>query len=311
MNELLRALEEADELDMSAATMSDILEHWSAYCCSIGLHSELLEVTDHRGTAAMAAFATAFISRLIQCTVITPEFALPTLDIIDSHHVNHGVKPPFCGNQFVSTGLSDIFEKLATADDFELSPSPEPYPRYEVEEESVSSRSASVSPIAALKVDREAEPLGRYRQALMRTRQGSESHESWRRRVTDKFFQRRSNHRYSFRDRASRSRQASISPSAMMDDSASLSGEEYEHEVQGALGVGPTELAMVLYTGIPAAAPPEGHVAEFHNALPQEMKLPSSADIGSLAATRTSQSKLSFCVAKSADFRPRRVADRR
>ena len=141
----------------------------------------------------------------------------------------------------------------------------------------MSSRSASVSPIAALKVDREAEPLGRYRQALMRTRQGSESHESWRRRVTDKFFQRRSNHRYSFRDRASRSRQASISPSAMMDDSASLSGDEYVHEVQGALGVGPTELAMVLHTGIPAAAPPEGHVAEFHNALPQEMRLDETA----------------------------------
>ena len=65
MSELLQALKEADEFDMSAATLSDILEHWSAYCCSIGLHSELLEVTNHRGTAAMAVFATAFITRLI------------------------------------------------------------------------------------------------------------------------------------------------------------------------------------------------------------------------------------------------------
>ena len=97
--------EPADEFDMSTATQSEILDHWSAYCCSIGLHSELLEVTYHRDKAAMAAFATAFISRLIQCTVISPEFAVPTLDIIDSHHVTHGVKPPFCENRFVSSRL--------------------------------------------------------------------------------------------------------------------------------------------------------------------------------------------------------------
>ena len=65
MSELLQALKEADKFDMSAATTFDILEHRSVYCCSIGSHSELLEVADHRGTAAMAAFATAFISRLI------------------------------------------------------------------------------------------------------------------------------------------------------------------------------------------------------------------------------------------------------
>lgn len=96
-----------------------------------------------------------------------------------------------------------------------------------------------------------------------------------------------------------------------MDDSSSLSEESYEHELQGALGVGPSELAMVLYTGHPAAAPPEGHVAEFHNALPQEMRLPSSAEVQGLAAGRTNQSTITFCAVKSADFRPRRTADRR
>lgn len=49
----------------------------------------------------------------------------------------------------------------------------------------------------------------------------------------------------------------------MLDDSASLSREEYEHELQGALGVGPTDLAIAVYMDTPAAAPPEGHVAEF------------------------------------------------
>ena len=309
------AHESSDEFDMSAATQSQILEQWSAYCSTIGLHSELLEAVDHRGQASMAAFATAFISRLIQCTVITPELAVPTLDIIDSHHVNRGVNPPFCGNDFVTSGLDDIFEKLATADDFELSPSPvEPYPRYEIDVEPESPQSESMSPIAARKVDMHAEPLDRYREALLRNHQGSESHESWRLRVTDKFFQARSNHRFSFRDRASRSQQASTSPtsaSPMMDDSSSLSEESYEHELQGALGVGPSELAMVLYTGHPAAAPPEGHVAEFHNALPQEMRLPSSAEVQGLAAGRTNQSTITFCAVKSADFRPRRTADRR
>ena len=307
--------ESADEFDMPAATQSQILEQWSAYCSTIGLQSELLEAADHRGQAALAAFATSFISRLIQCTVISPELAVPTLDIIDSHHVNRGVEPPFRGNDFVTSGLDDIFEKLATADDFELSPSPvEPYPRYEWDVESESPQSDSMSPIAARKVDAHAEPLERYRQALHRNHQGNESHESWRSRVTDKFFQVRSNHRFSFRNRVSRSRQASTSPassSPMMDDSPSLSGESYEHELQGALGVGPSELAMVLYTGHPAAAPPENHVAEFHNALPQEMRLPSSAEVQDLAAGRTNQSTLSFCAGKSTDFRPRRTADRR
>ena len=37
------------------------------------------------------------------------EFAVPTLDIVDNHHVSHGVKPPFCENHFVRSGLGDIF----------------------------------------------------------------------------------------------------------------------------------------------------------------------------------------------------------
>ena len=97
---------------------------------------------------------------------------MPTLDIVDSPHVSHGMKPPFCENQFGSSRPSDIFEKLATADELELSPSSvEPYPRCEVEDESASPRSTSRSPIAALRVDNEAEPLDRYRQALTRSHQ--------------------------------------------------------------------------------------------------------------------------------------------
>ena len=177
---------------MSAATQCEIhsLEHWGAYCSSIGLQSKLLEAACHRGLASMAACATAVISRLFQCTEITPKLAVPTLDIIDSLRVSRGMNPPFCGNEFVTSGLDGIFEKLATAEDFELSPSPiEPYPGYDVEVELVSPHSASVSPIVALRIGVEVEPLARYKEGFLRDHQGSESHESWRQRVIDKFFQ--------------------------------------------------------------------------------------------------------------------------
>ena len=90
--------------------------------------------------------------------------------------------------------------------------------------------------------------------------------------------------RYIFRDRAPRSRQvlrSTASASPVLDDSSSLhvSDESYGHELQGGLGVRLTDLALVLYTNRPAAAPPEGHVAEFHNVLPQEIRLLSSGEI--------------------------------
>jgi hypothetical protein len=156
------------------------------------------------------------------------------------------------------------------------------------------------SPIAAHQVDQARHPLEQYEQALQRHHQGSESHAAWRSRITAKHpdhYPQPAHSRSGERTRACVTREmVRYQPEAPGSPSDDYSDSSEPEATPG--------LQIALLPSVPIHRRPTQQLADFHNSLPEELRLPTAAQIASTRAARTKQTTLAFKVAQ--DFRPGR-----
>ena len=164
------------------------------------------------------------------------------------------------------------------------------------------------SPIAAHQVNQALHPLEQYQQALKRHNQGSESHAAWRTRVVARhddleLYCGTGNNRSADLARACVSRAIvryvpGVSNCYESDPESPCDDYSDSSESEAAPG-----LQLALMPAVPLHRKPAQQLAEFHNSLPEELRLPTAAQIAKARAEKTRQTTLDF---KVQNFRPGR-----